>query len=521
MVITNVIDIPIMPSTRSQYNEDLGQAPTCHALTSTLEAKDGWSTIVMVHKSRFHIRIDPQDLGKHKETYLALRRAIDGCDPSEQTRDNASRKRKRSELEEENEYSDDDDSAQRSSDSGYETIDYANSDEQAAEPADEDAIEQATQELQNWALESFGPEFAKYAPAEDSTKQKTVYDWYHDEAYAYTIVYDSHGILVPEKEEITAETQNALADLVPTLPMPKYIQNYHIPVFASSDLDILGTSTVPDPIHATQVRSREKNEEYFLKLVDPTQPGPTKREIKIMIELDKKGISDRFLIPKVLGLVVDSDKEHPSSCSKIMGFLMSPIPDATPLTQMLDTDVAEEKRETWAKECDEMVTALHEAGIVWGDAKADNFLVDERGRLWMIDFGGSYTEGWVDSELAETEEGDEMGVQKIIGALEDPEAGTFDTEDEGQAEVERADVEDRPAKKQRKVDFAVPDQDEVHEDTEQDAIETYCYCQKPSSGTMIACDNEDCATEWCHIECTGLDEMPREEGECNDTFIVD
>lgn len=68
--------------------------------------------------------------------------------------------------------------------------------------------------------------------------------------------------------------------------------------------------------------------------------------------------------------------------------------------------------------------------IIWGDAKADNFMVDAHNELWIIDFGGSYTEGWIDPELAETEQGDITGVKKIVNALYDPVGMTVDDENE-------------------------------------------------------------------------------------------
>jgi hypothetical protein len=61
-----------------------------------------------------------------------------------------------------------------------------------------------------------------------------------------------------------------------------------------------------------------------------------------------------------------------------------------------------------------------EHDIIWGDAKADNFMVDKNDELWIIDFGGSYTEGWVDPELSDTLEGDEQGLEKVQEALEHP-----------------------------------------------------------------------------------------------------
>ncbi|KAJ3937418.1 MAG: hypothetical protein NXY57DRAFT_956396 [Lentinula lateritia] len=38
----------------------------------------------------------------------------------------------------------------------------------------------------------------------------------------------------------------------------------------------------------------------------------------------------------------------------------------------------------------------------------------------------------------------------------------------------------------------------------------YCYCNKPSDGEMVACDNEDCTNQWFHLTCTGLSQLPDE-----------
>lgn len=37
---------------------------------------------------------------------------------------------------------------------------------------------------------------------------------------------------------------------------------------------------------------------------------------------------------------------------------------------------------------------------------------------------------------------------------------------------------------------------------------TYCICQQPSFGEMVACDNPNCQYEWFHWECVGLTETP-------------
>ncbi|KAF5383990.1 hypothetical protein D9757_006958 [Collybiopsis confluens] len=48
------------------------------------------------------------------------------------------------------------------------------------------------------------------------------------------------------------------------------------------------------------------------------------------------------------------------------------------------------------------------------------------------------------------------------------------------------------------------------EDEDEDADDKlYCFCQKPSAGDMIGCDNEDaCPYEWFHLECVGITEAP-------------
>lgn len=59
------------------------------------------------------------------------------------------------------------------------------------------------------------------------------------------------------------------------------------------------------------------------------------------------------------------------------------------------------------------VSGLHDAGIIWGDVKAENVLIDQDSNAWVTDFGGGYTKGWVDKEMAETMERDRMGMAKL------------------------------------------------------------------------------------------------------------
>jgi Ser/Thr protein kinase RdoA (MazF antagonist) len=61
---------------------------------------------------------------------------------------------------------------------------------------------------------------------------------------------------------------------------------------------------------------------------------------------------------------------------------------------------------------------LHTQHIIWGDGKAANVIIDEQDDAWLIDFGGGWTDGWVDEELADTVEGDQQAISKIGTFLE-------------------------------------------------------------------------------------------------------
>ncbi|KAK4663154.1 hypothetical protein QC763_0095630 [Podospora pseudopauciseta] len=130
-------------------------------------------------------------------------------------------------------------------------------------------------------------------------------------------------------------------------------------------------------------------------------------------------------ICRLHGLVIDNDddvlqhypldsdeKDYPGT--RLVGLLLTYIENRGTLEDLAPwSDCTNEDRLRWSKQIHHSVECLHGAGVAWGDAKPDNVLVDMEGDAWLIDFGGSYTPGWVDEDKQEAVEGDRQGVQRI------------------------------------------------------------------------------------------------------------
>jgi len=42
----------------------------------------------------------------------------------------------------------------------------------------------------------------------------------------------------------------------------------------------------------------------------------------------------------------------------------------------------------------------------------------------------------------------------------------------------------------------------------------YCICNQVSYGAMVGCDNKNCAIEWFHYDCVGVEEAPKGKWYC-------
>ena len=89
-------------------------------------------------------------------------------------------------------------------------------------------------------------------------------------------------------------------------------------------------------------------------------------------------------------------------------------PDIPSLGSLNLDSVAKLRRKKWAGQIRSIVQQLHDIGVVWGDAKPGNILIGKKDNAWIIDFGGSWTEGWVDPELTDSMKGDLQALKRII-----------------------------------------------------------------------------------------------------------
>lgn len=155
----------------------------------------------------------------------------------------------------------------------------------------------------------------------------------------------------------------------------------------------------------------ENNSTYFFKsFVENCHQYQVKRELETFKKIKKSNIEAGTHISRLHGVVATED-------GRILGLLLTWIdaPKGPLAYQYWRRSL--EARLRWAAQIRETVAELHKNGVVWGDAKPENILLDKNDTTWVIDFGGGHTPYYVDREKAETVEGDLQGLEKIVEKL--------------------------------------------------------------------------------------------------------
>ncbi|KAL2128477.1 hypothetical protein VTI74DRAFT_9129 [Chaetomium olivicolor] len=140
-----------------------------------------------------------------------------------------------------------------------------------------------------------------------------------------------------------------------------------------------------------------------------------KREIEIYGKLRNLNLDPEIRVPEFKGLITHSNG--------IVGFIITKIPTKYPSLRPIVTGQLEgvlpalSLRRKWAAQIEHTVKELHRHGVVWGDAKPDNVVIDIDDNAWVLDFGGGGTPGWMEPSTYQTKEGDLHAVAKIKDEL--------------------------------------------------------------------------------------------------------
>lgn len=140
-----------------------------------------------------------------------------------------------------------------------------------------------------------------------------------------------------------------------------------------------------------------------------------RREMDMLVKLaDAEADGIDIASPRLLGYIMHADT------GLIIGFLREWV-NASPRGRTMDhiqmKTVPYSVRERWAEQLEETLERMHEIGLVWGDCKPVNIIIDKDDDAWLIDLGGNCTLGWVDRNVMETVEGDAQGLSRICKHL--------------------------------------------------------------------------------------------------------
>ena len=231
-----------------------------------------------------------------------------------------------------------------------------------------------------------------------------------------------HSLLYPETFSFRFITNNGKAQLIPHdieeahhhdhFGM-KIVNDMGLPQYSSKDIRVL--ETLVEYGYITQVSVEGK--EMCCKSGDGAFWHSIEREFDCLRKVARSHLANSIRVPRLLGLVTSAET------GMIIGILEEYIPTGT-LSNLRELQyegmkASTERRKMWGAQVRETVDLLHDIGVIWGDGKPHNVLIHkETDDAWVIDFGGGYTDGWVDEELMETLEGDEQAVGRILEFLD-------------------------------------------------------------------------------------------------------
>ena len=272
------------------------------------------------------------------------------------------------------------------------------------DPDDLDAFEDPLEILYDWALEPFSTIFMTIAPLE-TDKKYSLRDCLFAEILHYTLVVVD-GNLVPDQ----LETDHNARPVGAPFQLINQARYFDFPIYRPDEVQV----SISDDLTALPAIPRKmfvKGQACFFKLVFPGDVNSTLREVNAYTKIQFAKFDDTVRTPRLHGMVQDE------VTGRIVGLLQSYINCDRTLLCAAEHPMYSSLRQQWLDQISHTLASLHAHGIIWGDGKPDNVLIDTNNDAYLVDFGGGYTRGWVDKECANTTEGDLQALGRITDYL--------------------------------------------------------------------------------------------------------
>ncbi|KAH6854731.1 hypothetical protein B0I37DRAFT_362903 [Chaetomium sp. MPI-CAGE-AT-0009] len=300
--------------------------------------------------------------------------------------------------------------------------------------------EDVTDDFHAWLINAFEPVFLEVAPdvppSFDPVKIATgeayplLSEYFFPEEYRCRVeveddkpfpilMRDEESRWVPPLNDIEPELAQRLGQYVKFFHPREIGVSFKKPDHALSEMPMRVLVELDDSGHKTLC---------FLKTFALGGYLALEKQLDTHLQILKSSLPDDTRITRLCGVVAVEEG------SQILGLLLTYINRRRENGGLLFEDrllhTPIPLRQRWARQIHETVEQLHNAGLVWGDAKAEHVMIDKNNDAWLIGFGGGYTEGWVDQDNAGTIEGDLQGVTRIAEHLSNEEYEPYPDSDD-------------------------------------------------------------------------------------------